>query len=420
MKLCVLVITLISASVCLGDMTHEIGSWTVGTGFDNRIRYESMGDLRATADDTKNTFYNRLRIRGSVAYEKSFKLFVEGLDAREWINNVPRRGQYDDLDLHQAYLEAGNIEGIPLRAKIGRQIFNYGEKRILSAPTWSNKIRSFDAALIGLDTSKVKIDIFGGYIVTYEDNHFNDNNKDESLIGIYNTIKPIEKLLVDLYLLSQDKETASATGTTEQKRRTAGVRLNTKPYKGLTFDIEAAYQFGEDIDLDIEAYGISCYVEQSITAALDPSVRLEFNLASGDSDPSDNKSGTFIPSYQTTHSPYGIIDFFKWQNMKEIAIFCSLHPSKKLMITPEAHAYWLENNSDSWYRSSGAELWTKGETSDPGSFVGSELSLTVKQSILKALNVEAGYSAFFCGDVADEVSDEDTVHFGYLQMILTI
>jgi len=417
MKLILPVLLFICAIArCPAEMTYKNGHWTMRSGLDNRLRYESMGDFRSSADDTGNVFYNRLRVRSGITLEDTCTLFIEGLDAREWTHSAPRRGNYDDLDLHQAYIEAGEIGGSPLTMKLGRQKISYGKKRMLSAPTWSNKIRAFDAALVGLDTAPVKADLFAGYVISYEDSKFNEHNDDESLVGIYGTVTPRKNVLVDIYLLGKDRTTGTDTNTVEQERRTVGVRANVITDSRLEIDAEAAYQFGDDGNLDVSAYAFACYVQQGLEGPMKPSLKAEFHIASGDSDASDDKSGTFMPPYQTTHGPYGIIDFFKLQNMREIALSCTFSPTDTTKVQPEIHAYWLDDTNDSWYRSSGKTLWTKSADSSPSSYAGSELSLVARQAVAAGLKAEAGYSAFLCGDVADEISDDDVVHYGYVQV----
>jgi len=53
-----------------------------------------------------------------------------------------------------------------------------------------------------------------------------------------------------------------------------------------------------------------------------PKLRLEFNHASGDSNPSDGKHGTFDVLYPTAHDKYGMADQVGWKNVKQRPIAC--------------------------------------------------------------------------------------------------
>ncbi|MBM4142659.1 MAG: hypothetical protein FJ225_03565 [Lentisphaerae bacterium] len=436
MRLCVSMSALAAgALVCLAETEGPEKPWSLDAGTDNRARYEAMGPFRTAADDAESAVVNRLRMRAEARGGDAVALFVEGLDVREWTAAGPQAANTDDLDLHQAYLEVSRVADVPLRARLGRQEFNYGSKRILSAPSWSNKIRSFDAALLGLDLPGFKGDVFGGYLVKYVYGRFNPPDENERLLGAFNTFQRGKDVLVDAYAVSKRRQSAAGPDREVRERHTAGTRLNLKPLAGLTLEAEAAWQFGRDAGLDVGAYAVALWAQKAFETVLDPAVRAEFNLASGDSDPTDKRSETFEPPYQTTHGPYGIIDFLRWQNMREIALACVLHPTGKLTVQPEAHAYWLDSTSDAWYHGSGAKLWPpppeQGDGPEgaeaaaapraaAGSHVGSELSLILTQKLTGNVTAEAGYSAFVPGAVANEISDRDVVHFGYVQVVLSL
>ena len=176
------------------------------------MRYESRGDFRSAIDDTKNVVYNRLRANATVRYRDTFKIFIEGLDAREWTHNAPERRQDDDFDLHQAYISVDQMFGTGLRAKLGRQTISYGRKRMLAAPTWGNKIRSFDAATVGWRGGSWDSDVFFGSPIIYESG-FNTPNDEEQLTGLYNTWHMNAKTSLDVYAIRKERPLPALAGT---------------------------------------------------------------------------------------------------------------------------------------------------------------------------------------------------------------
>lgn len=96
------------------------------------------------------------------------------------------------------------------------------------------------------------------------------------------------------------------------------------------------------------------------------------------------------------------------------------HKSGPWTVRPETHAYWLDDTSDSWYRSNGQKLWTGVEGSGPNSYAGSELSVVVTRTIAGGAEAEAGCSAFLCGNLADEISDRHVVHYGCAQLVVEL
>jgi hypothetical protein len=389
--------------------------WNWSSGIDNRTRYESMGEFRDATDDTKNVVYNRLRINATVNHKDEFTLFVEGLDAREWTHSAPERNQQDDLDLLQAYASFNHLFGSGFRAKLGRQTISYGRKRILSAPTWGNKIRAFDAATVGWRGEQWKSDVFFGNRVTYESG-FNTPNTDEKLTGIYNVWHINDATSLDTYAVLKETPLASTDGVAlERDRYTTGIRLVAKTATGTAVDAEVAYQFGDEGDSEVNAYALACRIDQSFDVVGKPRLGVEVNVASGDSDPDDNTSRTFIPPYQATHGGYGIIDLFKWQNLREVALFGSVEISPDLVIKPEVHAYWLDQAEDAWFSTSGGTL-RAADASKAATYAGAEVSLVTQYRLNKHASLSGGYSLFLLGDVADDISDENAVHYGYAQI----
>lgn len=383
-------------------------SWDFSFGINNRTRYEAQSQFRDSQDDSKNVIYNRLRLNADLSYEKSFRVFIEGLDAREWTFGAPERNKEDDVDLLQAYIEFPERLDSPVRVKLGRQTFSYGRKRILAAPTWGNTIRSFDAALISWTRGSWSSDVFYGHRVGYQTG-FNEMIDDEKLTGLYNVLKLNEQTTLDLYAIRKEKP--------DHDRYTTGARLNKKWPCGFSADVEGAYQFGDMADNDINAYALACRLEQAFDAEWKPTLFLEGNLASGDPDPTDENSETFEPPYQTVHGPYGIMDFFRWQNLREVALGATLTPATGFKLKPEIHAYWLDEAADAWYNTSGKAL-KAANAANTDTYAGAELSVILSYEVNKHCSLQSGYSAFLCGDAADEFSNENTVHYGYVQIAL--
>jgi len=76
--------------------------------------------------------------------------------------------------------------------------------------------------------------------------------------------------------------------------------------------------------------------------------------------------------YQTVHEPYGELDFFRWQNVRNPEFNVIFHHFKVSFHT-QIDFFWLQNKNDSWYNSAGT-----ADVQRPAGqeyFVGSETSL---------------------------------------------
>jgi hypothetical protein len=141
-------------------------------------------------------------------------------------------------------------------------------------------------------------------------------------------------------------------------------------------------------------------------AAWTPRVGLEYDFASGDSNPNDNKHETFENLFPTNHKFYGYMDFLSLQNIHDVRLMTSIKPLPRLTILGEAHAFMLADTHDNFYTVAGARRG--GITATPGngyginpgysSFVGSELDLVATYAFSPQGTIEAGYGHFFRGD----------------------
>ncbi len=375
---------------------YKLGSWKVNVGFEERLRYEykSDFDFNDRLKGNGSLFYNRLRINSTFSLKDEYELFLEGLDAKVGNYQIKKTAQADDFDLHQAYIQIKHLMGSDIVLKAGRQELNYGKGRLIAAPTWSNRVNSFDAAVFRYANDSFYGDVFIGYNVKYYAHQANHINGEEMVNGIYLGYKQDKRFLLESYFLSLIDNNKKATG--HIKRFTVGLRSQASFLKDYAYDFEFPFQFGEDGAKDIRAYALHLDVSRNFDIALKPKLTLEFNLASGDHSASDSKNTTFIPLYQSTHGPYGIIDFFRWQNMREAAVMLTLSPLKKLQVTPEMHFFWLDDVRDSWYNSSGTKLRT-GTKGNESSFAGTEASIVAKYDLYKYMQIEFGYAHFFTG-----------------------
>lgn len=167
---------------------------------------------------------------------------------------------------------------------------------------------------------------------------------------------------------------------------------------------------------EIKAYAFHTDVTKSWEALKwKPKLMVTYDKASGDKDPNDSVNNTFNPIYQSTHEPYGLLDFFRWQNVHNPEISTTFSPTEKFKFTPQADFFWLNSKFDSWYNSSGTALRSK-ISGERGYYVGSELSLRVYYDFNKSFKLESGYAHFFPGGYVKDSGADDDVDWFYSQM----
>ena len=396
--------------------------WNYKITGEERFRYEYKKDFdfNQGQKDNGSQFYHRLRLGAAASLTDEYlkpklDIFVEGLDAQTGGHQIKvSANQVDDFDLHQAYITLHDILGSDFDLKAGRQELRYGRGRLIAAPTWANRIRTFDGGVLHYQHEGLWMDLLYGQDVKYDDDKFNNSRSEEFLTGIYGGYQKHKMApLVETYFLTMK----DIKGTNDTLRYTAGARLQTNIAEGMVLDIEIPYQFGHTGSAtvkkkEIRAYAFHVDVTKSWEAAQwKPKLSMAYDEASGDKDPNDSASNTFTPLYQSTHEPYGLIDFFRWQNVRNPEISMSFSPTEKFRFTPQADFFWLNSKFDSWYNSSGTAVRSK-TSGERGYYVGSELSLRVYYDFNKNLKLESGYAHFFPGGyVKDSGADDDVDWF---------
>lgn len=412
----------LSERMAFADDNQKTG-WRYKLGVDERFRFEHKQDFDfdERRDDNGGLIYNRLKLNAKAVWgdedkADAYEVFVEGLDLQVGSYQTKSNlGQKDELDLYQGYVRLNKILDSDFSFKIGRQSLDYGAGRIIGAPAWSNRMRSFDAAVAKYaDENGYYADVLYGQTVNYDDHNFNKSKEDEKLIGIYGGHKKEKGPLCEAYFFSLlDNRTS-----TETKRYTVGLRHSGKAGELFDFDIEVPYQFGTQGSLDISAYAVHVDVSRKFEDLLwDPKFILEYNLAGGDRDPNDGDTNTFIPLYQGTHSANGIMDILRWQNMQEVALHSLFTVTEKMKLRPQLHFFWLDSEDDSYYNTSGTAVRTQ-TSGERDRYFGSEVSLVGNYDICKYAKLEAGIAHFFAGGYLADTGGNEDADFVYSQFVL--
>jgi hypothetical protein len=419
-----------------------MSAWDIGTQV--RLRYEirdnfgiagkagSVDFLRNGADVDNAYFLQRIKPHIGFTAEW-FSAFVEGRSSGSTGDDRNPNAESDGVfDLHQAYITVGNHKEFPLSVKVGRQELIYGDERLIGASAWNNIGRVFDAARLRWQNQWFAADFFSGRVILPRENHFNMPNDYDWFSGVYASTKMVPKQVTEFYVLSRNTSpkslqasgAAGPNGPSARDIYTVGARMKSNPGDLGPWDytLELMGQFGHfndttaggpplaDKSLEHLAYAFVAAGGYTWTdARWTPRLGLEYDYASGDSDPRDDKHETFENLFSTNHKFYGYMDFFSLQNLHDVRLMSSFKPLPRLTLLAEAHAFWLADTHDSLYTAAGARRGTLdsnpggyGINSGYSSFVGSELDAIATYAFSPQGTVELGYGRFFRGDYIKE------------------
>ncbi|NLV45699.1 MAG: alginate export family protein [Candidatus Hydrogenedentes bacterium] len=288
----------------LGGMAFaELQNVEIGGSLRIRGNYFSMDSIGDTSYVEQRT---RLNVKADFTQDVS--AFIEldsydvwGEDFRSvYLTGSDFRGG-DNVDLYQAYIEARNLWGSPLTARVGRQEITLGNQFLVGVKDVSAVFTglSFDALRLTFANDVVSIDAIAAKLAeSYGD--FGDDDVD--LYALYGSYLGIEDVTLDAYwMFVRDDQGLLANyidGTTVDLH-TIGLR-GAGVIGGFDFELEAAYQFGEvdgvpsacpfgfgEADVDYDEFAINAELGYTFDASWQPRIFARFAYLGG-GDPDDS------------------------------------------------------------------------------------------------------------------------------------
>ena len=396
----------------------------VSFGGEARTRLEFWNNFGFNdANDDVATFY-RAFLHTDLHIGEHWRFFLEGRFGSVVGRELPG-GRRDALDadygdIWNTFVEANyDIGGVDTTVRLGRQELQYGKERLISPLDWANNRRIFEGGLVRLrgPDGAWTADFFLTSPVIIDRNAFNEHDDDHLFGGVYATREFTDSRVagVDIYALAL---TSINDATVNEDRYTLGGRVWGEIVDDLSYDFEAAYQFGDLDAADIRAFMLAADVTYSFSdVRYAPWLGLGFDYASGDDDPTDGDVGTFNQLFPLGHASLGYIDTVGRQNIIDLHVTVGAWPvAKTIRVRADIHQFWLANDDDALYNAGGGILRAGNGTENE---VGTELDLSVLWNANRYTTVLAGYSHFFAGDLIDQTEPSDDIDFFYTQITFT-
>lgn len=408
----------------LREQSPGFQAWDLGGQVRARLEHKEyfaapgVVDFARFGDDDNTYFLLREKVHLGYTPCPWFTTFLEGRDSSSQNDDRHPNVDADLFDLHQGYIRIGDASEFPVSLKLGRQELSYGDERLIGPSDWGNIPRAFDAAKVRYENSDFWVDAFFGRPVVPRQSKLNLSNEHDNFWGLYGSTKTLlPKHETQVYFLGRNTDTSSptfindslATLPSPRDIYTLGARLKSLPasFGNWDYELEGAYQFGRfkststSASLDQNAFAAHAAGGYTFAEApTKPRVGLEYNYASGDSDPTDGEHGTFDNLFPTNHKFYGYMDFVSWQNIHDLRATASLKPLPPLLLTADVHGFWLADANDYFYTVGGAPRKTGGYGINPGAgdYVGSEIDFVATYTIKPYAIAQAGYGHFFVGE----------------------
>lgn len=397
-------------------------------GAEEPSRLSFSGQIRARAETTNvESFATAARKRGSdqsllrvrLAAEadagRDLKAYLQVQDSRVFGSEASVSANTANLDLHQGYLDVLKLGGLPLDLRAGRMELSYGDQRLVSPLDWNNTGRAWDGVRLRYRPESLTLDAFLTNVKQTA-----DTRRNQHFWGLYAASKPFAKHEADVYLLGRDfgdgAQTSELGKAGNLSDRTLGARLKGAPgawdYTG-----EAAWQFGRKAGQNARAWALAATGGYTFDGRLKPRVGAEYDYASGDADPRDNRVRTFDPLFSLGHAYQGYQDIFSWKNGHDFKGSASIDPAAGWKIQGDYHHFMLEHSFDAWYDATGAVI-ARDTTGASGRCVGDELDLHVRGKFREVIGLWFGYSRFFAGRFVKNAANGKDRDWAFFQATL--
>jgi len=243
---------------------------SIGTGAD--FNWPGVIGLRGWGDDNNSLGFveQRTRLNVKADFSNEVGAFIEldaydiwGTDFRsDYITGADRPPLTgDDVEIYQAYIEANEMWGLPLRLRVGRQEIALGSEWLVGVNDTSSFFTglSFDAVRLTYATDMFSVDAFAAELA---EGGPLEEDEDVWLYGVYGSYLGLEDMVIDAYwmLVRDGRDIPNDTNLGwfgEWIEDLCGVDdygptyLHTVGLRGagtigaFDFEAEAAYQFGD-------------------------------------------------------------------------------------------------------------------------------------------------------------------------------
>lgn len=387
---------------------------------------------------------NQARLWADADVNEHLRMFIQIQDSRAFGVEGSTVGFDTDnannrMDIHQGYFDLKNLFEVPVTVRVGRQEIVWGDHRVIGNFVWSNQGRVFDGGRAMWDTDSTHAEVFAAKV---DENGFTgdgtDKNADEAVYAAQYAFKKLvpDALLELMYIQKNDQDSISnsavtngfaAPGAGTVVIHDIGARIDGKApgMDALDYTVEAHGQFGHYADQNQQAWAAAARTGYTFKdLAWKPRFGVEYDYASGDSDPSDNTHETFDNLYPTNHwqGNYGFVDLVSWQNLHDARANIKVMPTSKLTAQVDYHYYWLASNDDGWYFANGSSALGHNLAGSDSNSLADEFDLTVGYDLYKNVKILAGYSFFNPNAwiTANTANGEDiNTNWGYLQTTVT-
>jgi len=360
-----------------------------------------------------NDAYDLTQLRIGIYIQPTKWLEIVGVtqDSRVFFNHHVATGSpYQNIwDAREAYLKLGSSTEGWVDLIAGRQMFSFGDERVIGPSDWLNMGRTFDTVRLDLHHPSVKVSIFAASVINAVDGQLDHHIEGNNLYGIYSGFsRLVPHATLEPYLLWRvapgNVSLPDTVGKGHMNEVTAGARLAGTLPGHFDYDVEMNKQTGSLGHYSIDAWAGHWNVGYTlVNAPTQPRLFAEYNYASGTNNPNGNTWGTHDQIYPSAHDKMDFADQFGWRNIQDIRAGVDEKVGKKWTFTEMFDDFWLATKNDAVYASSGA-LSVAAHPGATSSHLGAELDLIAEYKQNQHISYGFGFCHLFTGQYLNQAT----------------
>jgi len=365
-----------------------------------------------------NDAYDLTQLRLGVYIQPASWLKIVGVtqDSRVFFNHhVATASPYQNIwDVREAYVQLGSSTEGWIDLVGGRQMFSFGDERVIGPSDWLNMGRTFDTARVDLHHPGVEVSIFAASVINAIDGQIDHHIEGNNIYGIYSSFTHLLRhTTIEPYLLWRVAPSLASLPETEGRGHlsevTGGARVAGTLFENFDYDVEMNKQTGSLGPYTIDAWaghwnaGYTFRDARIHSRLFAPRLFAEYNYASGNKNPNGNTWGTHDQIYPSAHDKMSFADQFGWRNIKDVRAGVDEKIAKKWTLTEMVDDFWLATRNDAVYASSGA-ISIAAYPKATSSHLGTELDLIAEYKQNRHVDYGFGFSHFFTGRYLNEAT----------------
>jgi len=422
---------------------------------ESRVRYESLdGQFRAGGRGGDQALAFRTLILAEAKFEPvTFGLELQ--DSRKELNDTGSTlsaSLVNPLDVLQAYASidlsgsgfATALKQDKARLKLGRQTLDIGGRRILERADMANVLLNFTGAY--WQSSNARGDAWNIVAVvpvgrlpqdraSLEKNEMQADREEWSrlLLGVhYRRANLLGELLPDtsgeLFVFRLKEHDTTRTNTPNRDYLQPGFRLFKPPKKSQwDFELDTSWRTGtrrasnalsDTIDLKVRTFAAHAHIGYTFDAPWQPRIGLDWDFASGDSNPNDLKfeqAERLFGGRRTDLGNTGIHGPLTPANINAAGGRIELKPNARSDMRLAFKLAHLDEARDAW-----VVARVQDRTGQSGTFIGTTIDGRARYWLQpNKLRLEVGASALIPGRfarTAPNASRQGTTHYGYVAL----